>query len=208
MKNWGVKTLIILSIFMITAQVAKSESLFVMSTAQSYYAEPKSLFGGVRARAVGDLVTILLDEQITTADNLKYTSERTSATKDSFTGFLNVFLPGKVFNNQLNNFGGKNTVDSSTKNERTMKFQDSVTVQVVQMLPNGNLLVQGKKTIVNANERLDLLVSGVVDPRWISDVGTISSKNVANLQFAMNGKGQTSRAGNEGVINRAVKYLF
>ncbi len=208
MRKFGIKILTICSLVIIMSQVAHCESLFVMSTAQSYYAEPKSLFGGVRARAVGDLVTIVLNEQINVADKLAYTSERSSATTDNFTGLLNAVLPGTPLNNKFNKFGGKNSVDSSANNQRSMTFRDSVTVQVVQLLPNGNLMVQGKKTIVNANERLDLLVSGVVDPRWITDVGTISSTNVANLQFAMSGKGSTSRAGNEGVINRAVKYLF
>ena len=208
MKKLGAKVLIVLSIFTISMQIAKCESLYTMSASQSYYAEPKSLYGGVRARAVGDLVTIAMTEMISVSDNLQYGSERSSETVDRFTNFLNVLLPGKPLNNQFNNFGGSNSVDSSTTNKRTMGFQDLITVQVVQVLPNGNLMVQGKKTLVNANERVDLLVSGVVDPRWINDVGQISSRNVANLQFAMNGKGSTSRAGSEGIINRAVKYLF
>lgn len=208
MKNWGIRVLTILSIFILAAQVAQSESLFTMGTSQSYYAEPKSLYGGVRARSIGDLVTISLNEQISVTDNLQYGSERTSKTVDNFTGLLNTLLPGRALNNKFNNFGGSNTVDSSTSNKRVLGFQDFVTVQVVQLLPNGNLMVQGKKTIVNASERIDLLVSGIVDPRWINDLGSVSSRNVANLQFALNGKGATSRAGNEGIINRAVKYLF
>lgn len=208
MRAWGIKFLTILTMFIITSQIAHSESLFMMSTTQSYYSEPKSLFSGVRARTVGDLVNILMDEKITIADNLQYGSSRTANTVDNFTGFINKLFPGKLLNDQFNNFGGENTVDSSANTTRLMKFQDSVTVQVVQLLPNGNLMLQGKKTIVNANERIDLLVSGIVDPRWINELGQVNSRNIANLQFAMNGKGSTSRAGNEGIINRAVKYLF
>ena len=89
-----------------------------------------------------------------------------------------------------------------------MGVTDYVTVQVVQLLPNGNLMVQGKKTILNGTERVDFLVSGVVDPRWIDENGEVSSRNVANLQFALAGKGSVTRAGNEGFINRAVRYLF
>lgn len=208
MKKTGIKILVILSMMMATAQIAHSESLFLMSTSQAFYAEPKCLFSGVKARSVGDLVTIVMAEAVTVTDDLKYTSDRTSNTKDNFTGFLNKVIPGNVFNNQFNNFGGENAVESKVSTSRVLKFQDYITVQVVQLLPNGNLLVQGKKTLVNANERVDLLVSGVIDPRWINQNGQINSKNVANLQFASTGKGSTSRGGNEGVINRAVKYLF
>ena len=205
------KTLIVLAAMLMAVQgvqSVKAESLFVLGTSSSFYAEPKSLFGAVRARSVGDIVTIVLSENINFNDSLNYTSDRSSNTVDNFTNFFNKILPGTPLNNQFNNFGGSNSVDSTTSNQRTMGINDYVTVQVVQMLPNGNLMVQGKKTLVNGGERVDLLVSGVVDPRFIDQKGQVYSRNVANFQFALAGKGTVSRAGNEGIINRAVKYLF
>ena len=201
-------TIAALMMFVQGVQSVKAESLFILGASQSFYAEPKSLFGGVRARSVGDIVTIVLSESINFKDSLTYASERSSNTVDNFTNLINKILPGTPLNNQFNNFGGSNSVDSSTSNNRTMGISDSVTVQVVQMLPNGNLMVQGKKTLLNGGERVDLLVSGVVDPRFIDQKGQVSSKNVANFQFALAGKGAVTRAGNEGIINRAVKYLF
>lgn len=205
------KLILILAAFLMVVQVvqeAKAESLYSLGASQSFYAEPKSLFGSVRARSVGDLVTILLNETITVNDSLNYSADRSSNTVDNFTNFINKVLPGTPLNNKFNNFGGENTVQSTTSNQRSMGVTDSVTVQVVQLLPNGNLMVQGKKTIVNGTERVDFLVSGVVDPRWIDQKGQVNSKNVANLQFALAGKGSVTRAGNEGFINRAVRYLF
>ena len=205
------KIIIVLAAFLMILsgiQSAKSESLYVLGASQSFYAEPKSLFGSVRARSVGDLVTIVLNETITVNDSLNYSADRSSNTVDNFTNFLNKILPGTPLNNQFNNFGGSNTVESTTSNQRSMGVTDYVTVQVVQLLPNGNLMVQGKKTILNGTERVDFLISGVVDPRWIDQNGQVSSRNVANLQFALAGKGSVTRAGNEGFINRAVRYLF
>ena len=205
------KTLIVLAAMLMAVQgvqSVKAESLFVLGTSSSFYAEPKSLFGAVRARSVGDIVTIVLSENINFNDSLNYTSDRSSNTVDNFTNFFNKILPGTPLNNQFNNFGGSNSVDSTTSNQRTMGINDYVTVQVVQMLPNGNLMVQGKKTLVNGGERVDLLVSGVVDPRFIDQNGQVYSRNVANFQFALAGKGTVTRAGNEGIINRAVKQLF
>ena len=90
----------------------------------------------------------------------------------------------------------------------TSTFGDKIAVQVVQQLPNGNLAVQGKKTLVNGNERMDFIVTGVVDPRWLNVDGEIYSYNVSNLQFALSGRGAISRNQNEGIFNRFVKYLF
>ena len=208
MKNLG-KGFLILIAMMSVMQAAQAESLFVLGASQSFYAaEPKSLYGSVRARSVGDLVTIILSERVTFSDSLNYAAERSSNTVDNFTTFINKLLPGVPLNNQFNNFGGSNQVDSQTSNERSLDVSDYVTVQVVQLLPNGNLMVQGKKTLLNGNERVDLLVSGVVDPRWINDTGQVSSRNVANLQFALAGKGSISRGSNEGIFNRVIRYLF
>lgn len=201
--------IIALAMFIMNAgQTAKAESLYALNVSQSYYSEPKSLFGGVRARSVGDLVTIILSETIRFNDSLSYAADRSANTVDNFTNFINKVLPGTPLNSQFNNFGGSNTVDSTTTNQRQLGINDAVTVQVVQMLPNGNLMIQGKKTLVNGNERVDFLISGVVDPRFIDQKGQVYSKNVANFQFALAGKGSVSRAGNEGIINRAVRYLF
>lgn len=209
MKVIGKKNLIVLMAFLtISAASANSESLFTMSAMQSYMSEPKSLYGSVRARSVGDVVTILLDESIKSVDNLSYDSERSSLTTDNFSSLVNKILPGRPLNDQWNQYGGGNTVTSSSSTNRSMAFQNSITAQVVQLLPNGNLMIQGKKTLVSANERVDLLVSGVVDPRFINENGYIDSANVANLQFALNGKGSTSRLNNEGIVNRVIRYLF
>ena len=205
----GIKSLILtVALFCMSVAATHAESLFMMGASQSYYTEPKGLYSMVRARSVGDLLTILLSESINIADDMNYNSKRSSNTVDNFTNLWNKILPGTIFNKQINDFGGSNAVESTVKNGRKMNLDNSITVQVVQLLPNGNLVVQGKKTLVNANERVDLLISGVVDPRWIDELGQVSSTHVANLQFAFNGKGSTSRGSNEGVINRVIRYLL
>ena len=57
-------------------------------------------------------------------------------------------------------------------------------------------------------ERLDLIITGLIDPRWIDGSGQIFSYQVANLQFALSGRGSISRSQNEGIFNRVIKYLF
>lgn len=208
MKKIALKLILIIIIGFICEPIVQAESLFTMSASQTYLTEPKSLYGTVRARNVGDVLTILIEDSVSISDTLEYKSSKTSLTKDSFTNLVNRILPGQPLNDQWNNYGGSNTATGTSASNRIMKFNNSISVQVMQLLPNGNLVVQGKKTIVNANERMDLLVSGVIDPRFIDATGVISSYNVANLQFAVNGKGSASRLNNEGIINRFIRYLF
>lgn len=207
-KNLLKKSLITVLAFATMSLCANAESLFTLGAAQTYAPIPKSLYGGVQARSVGDLISIIMDETVSITNALSYSSSKDSATTDNFSKFLNTMLGRHWINDNLGTFGGTNAVKNSAGTSNKMVFGDKIAVQVVQQMPNGNLVVQGKKILVNGNERSDLIVTGVVDPRWVTSDGSILSKNVANLQFAMSGRGSVSRSDNEGIINRFIKYLF
>lgn len=199
---------ILLSLVLISTISASAESLFSLSATQSSIIEPKALYSSVRARNVGDLVSIVLEETATSSDSGSYSTSKNSNLAQNVTKFFKV-LKKNTLTEALDaaNDGGL-TVANTTAVSRTMSFTDTITAQVVQVLPNGNLLVQGKKSLVQQNERLDLIVSGVVDPKWINQSGEVSSNHVANLQFAMSGAGTVSRGQNEGIINRAIRTVF
>lgn len=202
------KLLLTIMMIMITALTVNAESLFVLGAQQHYQGAPRSLFGGVQARQIGDLISIRMAESVSVSDNLTYSSAKESNTTDSFTSFLKEWLHlGSVLKSS-DGYGGSNEVSNSAQGQRALSMGDRIACQVVQQLPNGNLAVQGKKTLVNGNERVDFIVTGVVDPRWLNVDGEIYSYNVSNLQFALSGRGAVSRSQNEGIFNRFIRYLF
>lgn len=203
-----VKFLILFIALMSINLSVKAESLFTLGASQTYAPVPKSLYGGVQARSVGDLISIIMSESVTVANDVTYKSGKSAVTTDNFSQFFNTVLGRHMINDNLGTFGGTNDVSNKASSSNKVVFGDTIAVQVVQQMPNGNLVVQGKKTLVNQNERQDLVVTGVVDPRWITSTGQVYSKYVANLQFAVSGRGSVSRSSNEGVINRFIKYLF
>lgn len=200
------KFLIIFLILMTTVISANAESLFTLGATQHYQGTPHSLFGGVQARQIGDLVSIIMSENIAMNDQLTHSSSKSSETTDTFTSFVNKWFGLSV--KDSNGYGGSNEVTNSANGSRSMTIGDRIACQVVQQLPNGNLSVQGKKTLVNGNERMDFIVTGVVDPRWLNVNGEVYSYNVSNLQFALSGRGSISRSQNEGIFNRFIRYLF
>ena len=208
MKNLFTKSLITILILTSMALCTNAESLFTLGASQTYAPIPKSLYGGVQARSVGDLISIIMDESVSVTNSLGYASSKKSATTDNFSKFFNTALGRPIINDNLGTFGGTNAVTNTASANNKVTFGDKIAVQVVQQMPNGNLVVQGNKTLVNGNERSDLIVTGIVDPRWITSTGQVYSKNVANLQFALSGRGSVSRSNNEGIINRVIKYLF
>ena len=202
------KFVLTIMMFLITMITVNAESLFVLGAQQHYQGTPHSLYGGVQARQIGDLISIRMAESVSVNDNLTYSSKKESKTTDSFTAFLKEwFHLGNVLKSS-DGYGGTNEVSNSGQGQRALSMGDRIACQVVQQLPNGNLAVQGKKTLVNGNERVDFIVTGVVDPRWLNVDGEIYSYNVSNLQFALSGRGAISRSQNEGIFNRFIKYLF
>lgn len=200
------KFLITFLILMTTVISVNAESLFTLGATQHYQGTPHSLFGGVQARQIGDLVSIIMSENIAMNDQLTHSSSKSSETTDTFTSFVNKWFGLSV--KDSNGYGGSNEVTNSANGSRSMTIGDRIACQVVQQLPNGNLSVQGKKTLVNGNERMDFIVTGVVDPRWLNVNGEVYSYNVSNLQFALSGRGSISRSQNEGIFNRFIRYLF
>lgn len=201
------KKVIILSLILCSIAYCEAESLFSLNASQSAVIEPKALFSSVRARGIGDLVSIVIDETPTMKDTGTYSTVKQSSLAENLTKAFN-----SIFNTSLkdalNGTEGNLSVTGETQLSRTLTLTDTVVAQVVQVLPNGNLLVQGKKSLVNQNERVDLIISGIVDPKWINQSGEILSSHIANLQFAMNGAGTVSRGQNEGILDKAVRTLF
>ena len=187
---------------------SNAESLFSLNASQSAIIEPKPLFSSVRARNVGDLVSIIIDEAPTLTDNGEYSTSKSSSLARNFTKAFSILSKSKLADALDNSTDGTLSVGNSTSITRSLNMSDIIAAQVVQVLPNGNLLVQGKKSLVQQNERIDVIISGIVDPKWINQAGTINSSKVANLQFAMSGAGTVSRGQNEGIVNKVVRTVF
>lgn len=198
----------LMAVMVLSTMGVHAESLFTLGATQHYQGVPRSLFGGVQAHQIGDLVSIIMSENISVNDNLAYSSAKESNTVDKFTSYLQSWFSFAKKLKPSDGYGGSNQVTNSATGSRALKLGDKIAVQVVQQLPNGNLSVQGKKVLVNGNERMDFIITGVIDPRWLNENGEIYSYNVSNLQFALSGRGSISRSQNEGIFNRFIKYLF
>ena len=161
----------------------------------------KAWFEDVTARQVGDLLTVLLDEQ---TDATKQAS--TGITKDNSTSISaptilgqDVTMGGDPLSTSLesaNDFSGKS--DSSQSN----KLQGSITVTVSQVLPNGNMVVQGEKWIsINQGDEY-VRLRGIVRPVDITPDNTVLSTQVGNAQITYRGKGAPAEANAMGWLAR------
>jgi flagellar L-ring protein precursor FlgH len=153
-----------------------------------------------RARQLGDTVTIQIIENVAASQKSTSTVNRSSSVDSAVTALpmqslagLNRFDIGASSNN---NFSGKGGTESANT------FLSSITATVIEVLPNGHLVVAGEKQI-GVNQNVDVLrFSGTVDPRLVQPGSTISSTQVANVRIDSRGRGAQGEAQTVGWISR------
>lgn len=161
-------------------------------------------FESRRARLVGDLVTIQIAEKVTASQQSSSTLNRDSNMSAGITdlplltgnALANATKLGKLGMGSNTDFqGGGGTTSANT-------FTGSITATVVDVLPNGHLVVTGEKQI-GVNQNVDVLrFTGTVDPYLLAPNSIISSTQVANVRVESRGRGQQNSAQAIGWLSR------
>lgn len=156
----------------------------------------RSMFSDKRASGIGDVLTIVVQEVTSTAkDNSTATKKKTSmdAAISSF-----FFSPAGskllTHNGQMpslkygmdNQFSGGGTINNS---ERMVA---QVAVKVIDVLPNGNLVIEGSRETAFSGEKQNIVLRGIVRQEDVTSANTVFSYNVADAKIQIIGKGSIS----------------
>ena len=157
-------------------------------------------FEDPRARLPGDTVTVQIVENITASQKSSSSIDRSADVSGSVAAvpFLKPTSLTRlnVGAESSNSFSGKGGTESANK------FEGSITATVMQVLPNGHLLVAGEKQI-GVNENVDVLrFSGTVDPRQIRPGNTVVSTQVANARIESRNRGAQGEVQSIGWLSR------
>jgi flagellar L-ring protein precursor FlgH len=157
-------------------------------------------FEDSRARLLGDIVTIQIVESLTASQVSKSTVNRTTGAGNTFTpplpGILTDLTNLNLSAKSNNDFEGKG--DTAAANT----FSGSITATVIEVLPNGNLIVAGEKQI-GVNQNVDVMrFTGTVDPRLLQPNNIISSTQVADVRVESRGRGAQGEAQTVGWLSR------
>ncbi|MFT4518781.1 MAG: flagellar L-ring protein precursor FlgH [Halioglobus sp.] len=160
------------------------------------------LFEDVRAREVGDIVTVLLVE----ATDAAKTSD-TKLDKDNSTVVQNPLLAGK-----FRDFSGDNTLgfelasnsafDGESASNQSNSLQGSITVTVSKVYPGGNLYIQGEKWIQINQGNEYIRLRGIIRPVDISPDNSILSTKIADARMSYSGTGATADVNKVGWLSR------
>lgn len=170
------------------------------------------LFEDMKARRVGDVLTIMLQERTQASKSASTETTKSSdvdiANPTLFGSSPEFNLPGIVplASNRGNgletgisagtSFSGEG--DASQSNSLT----GNITVTIAEVLPNGNLMVRGEKWLTLNNGEEFIQISGIVRPQDISTANTVVSTLVADARITYSGKGQLADTQRSGWLTR------
>lgn len=176
--------------------LADQGGIYQQGTAMSLYETP-------RARHVGDLLFVKLDDSFTTNSKATTDGSRSSditakpAAGDPV-GAAGTLARWMNIGSSNTNFSGKSTITG------TGSLQGTLSVSVISVLPSGNLMVSGDKIISTNNDKQTIRFSGVVNPVDIQPGNTVTSSRVANMRIEQQGQGILTDSTHQGWL----QHLF
>jgi len=150
------------------------------------------LFEMKRARRVGDILTIQINEKTNATKKGNSKAERKQTNDYSLSALVG--LPGKSFLGSNLTADSEHKFDGKGETNASDTFTSTITVTVIEVFPNNNMLVSGEKQIGLNRDDEFIRFSGVVDPSTIGFGNTVSSVQVADARIEYRGRGSVDSA--------------
>lgn len=164
-----------------------------------------SLYADVKARSVGDIVTVSIQERVSGSNSSKLTTKR----KDKFahsgtegTGKFD-FVPDFGLSADF-----AKDLEGSGQQSRTGMLTARMAATVTKVRPNGDLEIAGEREVEVNGETEILTLSGVVRPADIGSGNVVLSSNIAEAKIAYKGKGVMSKGTKPSIFARVMGWIF
>jgi len=198
----------------ITMPMPRPEST-VRQANSLWAAGSRSFFKDQRASKVGDIVTVMID--IADKAELSNQTTRTRSSEESanitnFLGFENTIgqklLPNGCSPEAALYLGADSSATGQGSVNRKEKIELTVAAIVTQVLPNGNLVIEGHQEVRINFELRDLAISGIVRPEDISFTNEIKHSQIAEARISYGGRGQLTDVQQPRYGQQVVDILF
>jgi len=178
---------------------------FTLKVRGGDFGQAASLFSDIKAHKVGDILSVNIYENTQATNKTETKTEKSgkfSTEGGPGTGILD-FIP--LFGAEGQN---QNTFDGKGENLRNRNLRARMSVTVVAVKDNGDLVVEGSRTVGISNDRETLTLSGVVRQRDIGPDNSVNSYLIADAQIIYRGKGAINDGNRPGPIMRFLNWLF
>ena len=184
------------TLFLALAPGADAQSLWAMPGART-----RSIFADRKAQDVGDILTIVISESTSISDTRS--SSNSKSGKNSLDAGVGIFDFIKAAS-----IGGSDSfkADGSAASKNTTR--GNVTVTVVDVQPNGNLVLEGTQSIWNNKNEHKITFKGICRPEDVTASNTISSTKIASATVRFDGKGPLNAKQRQGILTQVFNFLF
>ena len=167
-----------------------------------FQARSISLFEDPKPYRVGDILTVVLQEQTSASK----TAETTTSKEDDISFDVPSVLGVTPTHNGAAllsaNIAPEREFSGEADSSQSNSLNGQITVTVVDILPNGNLVVQGEKWLTLNQGKEYIRIAGVVRPMDVSADNTITSNKLADAQIAYSGEGFLADSNQQGWLSR------
>ena len=143
-----------------------------------------------KARIAGDLITILVVQDLTSSNTGAVSTDRSFKASSGIDS-----LPGRLKTTGVANLLGLHSAETLAGKGQatsTSKLRTSLSGRIVAVLPSGNLVVEAERSIMMNNEHQSIILRGVVRPGDVTSDNTVTSNALGNLELEIKGKGVVS----------------
>jgi len=169
------------------------------------------LFADARARRVGDIVVVVISENSSAEKEAKTETDRTNSIDSSITNLMGIPLEHSVLGTKINPSVSASTSTEFEGNGKTSRKGDitgSVSARVMRVLPNGNLMINGKKQIRVNGEVQYLILTGIIRPEDINAGNSIMSTAIADMRLDYYGRGIMGDQMDRGLISKVLDKVW
>jgi flagellar L-ring protein precursor FlgH len=192
--------------------------IFILLLGTSGYAESLfdpggvDLFTDLRARTIGDIVFILVNERTTTSSEAATDGSKEVGFKGGVKveGFFDALLDFPSVIEPLKNLDIDPSEEFKASGKTTSRgsFTTRITATVVDILPNGNFVIEGKRSITINDDTETMILRGTIRPTDISSDNTIDSQSIADAEITYTGRGQIAERQKGGLLTELFNFLF
>ena len=172
-----------------------------------------NLFEETRARRVGDILTVTLQERADATRDTATSTQRQSNAQVGVSAVLNAMYsyalthPGFDPNAILAGMS-QSAFNSQGGTSRSGQLDAILPVRIKEQLPNGDLYVEGSKMLLLNNEESTLYLSGVVRLIDIDTDNTVDSSRLADVELEYTGRGVLADNENPGWFSRILGWVW
>lgn len=175
-----------------------------------------SLFLDYKGRHVGDIIIVEIMETTTASNSNSTSTSKSSSNNSTLTSLLG--LPTNLgITNMLgsgnplsldNSLSADSAFDGSGSKSKTDRIQGTIAARVTEVLPSGNLIIEGHKELIVDQEKQMVTLSGIVRQKDLDASNTVESTKIADAKIAYSGQGILSDSNKPGWLTTLLSWIM